>query len=459
MNKFTAIFLGIFFLFEQGLLSKEYCITDFGADSKGQTISTSAIQQAINTCSGAGGGTVIVPPGTFVTGPVMIKSNVTFLLQRMAVLKADTCRASYPKEPFVIGINNAEHVTLTGEGTIDGSGRAFLGQEESTRPILLLVKDSKNIHVENISICNSARWTFRLLGSEQVMIKGISIFSHTNLNNDGIDIDSRDVTISDCIIDCDDDALCFKSDRKTVCENVVVTNCILASNCNFIKMGTASLGGFKNIAVSNCVLRRATESNFRFWDKSIKGVTDPISGISGIALEVVDGGFMDQITINNISMEGVQTPVFMRLGSRRNPTGYMRNILISNIVATSHSLIPNIISAVPGFYIRNVILRDFIMQFKGTCSNNDLKTVVPEMEKSYPENRMFGDVLPSYGFYIRHARNITMENIRLILLQSDTRPALWIEDSNEIDIRNFKADSKSGKMMIKKESQKIHFNR
>ena len=98
-------------------------------------------------------------------------------------------------------------------------------------------------------------------------MRGIRIYSHTNWNNDGIDIDGKNVVVSDCVIDCDDDAVCLKSDDdKFVVENVAITNCVIASNCNPIKFGTASRAGFKNVTISNCIIRAASESNIRNWN-------------------------------------------------------------------------------------------------------------------------------------------------------------------------------------------------
>jgi polygalacturonase len=428
--------------------SQIFSIVDFGAKSDGNTVCTVAIQKTIDQCSAQGGGVVIVPAGTFITGTIKLKNNVTLQLQHQAVLLASIDSSDYPgdrKSKCVIALDSVENVTVTGDGLIDGRGSSFtIANEAPNRPFLVLVRNSKNLRLENVTLKNSAYWTLKLLGNEHVFIKGLSIYSHANFNNDGIDIDSKDVVISDCIVDCDDDGICLKSDRRSPTENVVITNCIIASNCNFIKMGTASFGGFKNISISNCVLRHASESNIRKWNKRISGVVDSIVGISGIALEVVDGGYMDQVTISNISMEGVQTPIFMRLGSRRNPTGSLRNILISNIVATTHSCIPSSITAVPEFYIENVILRDIRIKCQGGGTMEDVLRPVPENEKEYPENRMFGNSLPAYGLYVRHAKNIFFDNIQLSLLQPDVRSAVWFEDVHEFTLRNFKADKPSG---------------
>lgn len=427
-------------------------VIEFGAKPDGFTDNTAIIQKAIDQCSASGGGTIYFCQGIFMSGTIFLKDNVEINLAKSAILKGIAIDSLYPvtssgKKGFV-RIDNVSNVTISGEGTIDGSGDNKIfqkGDDAILRPFLLECLGSKNIVVKDVRLQNSAFWTFHIFESNGVRVDGVKIYAHSNFNNDGIDIDAKNVIISNCMIDTDDDALCFKSESKKMCENVVVSNCIFASNCNFIKFGTASYSGFKNISISNCVLRPASESKFRFWDKNIEGITDKITGISGIALEIVDGGTMDQITINNISMTGVQTPIFMRLGSRKNPTGSLKNILISNIVASTHSKIPSSIVGVLGFYIENVVIRDVILNCQGNGTIEDSNKEVLEKESAYPENRMFGNSLPAYGLFVRHAKNIHIDNLQLKLLNPDYRSAIYVEDANDLKIRSLKADIPAGK--------------
>jgi polygalacturonase len=448
-NLFKSFLLVIcWMLLIQPSFASDYNIKNYGAIPDGKTINTTGIQKAINDCSANGGGRVLVPAGTYLTGTLNLKSNVELHLEAGAAITGSTNRNDYPvtvgERGLLFGVN-IENVSITGLGEINGNGRAFFkGDNAPDRPFLVMFKNSRNINVSGITLKNSAFWTFRLLFNNKVVINGIRIYSHVNFNNDGIDIDSKNVIISNCIIDTDDDALCFKSDSAFVCENVAVSNCILASNCNFIKMGTASVGGFKNISVTNCVLHKASESNFRFWDKNIPGVKDPVTGLAGIALEIVDGGSMDRINISNITMEDVQTPIFIRLGSRNNPTGSLKNIMISNISARTHSRIPCSITAVPGFYVENVLLKDIMIEVMGGGTREDIDRVVPEKEKEYPENRMFGFSLPAYGLFVRHVKKLSLENVQFNLLSNDVRSAIYMEDADDIKINNLKNTAPTG---------------
>jgi polygalacturonase len=451
-KKFLPLSLGgiMLLLSMQKSYATDVNILDYGADTQ---IGNNApyIQKAIDDCAAKGGGNVHVPSGTFVSGTIMLKSNVNLYLHAQATIQGSIDHpADYPKQALVTG-EDIENASIVGEGVLDGQGdhKNFqYGDNKGNRPFLVLFLRCRNMTVKDITLRNSAFWTFRLAFSDGVMIRGIHIYSHGNHNCDGIDIDSKNVLISDCRIDCDDDAICFKSDRADfVVEHVVVTNCIISSNCNAIKFGTAGHGGFRNIAISNCVIHKASENNIRSWKKMIPGVATDTTVISGIALEVVDGGFMDQVVISNISMRDIQTPVFIRLGSRKT-VGSLQNVLISGITAYSESWMASTISGIPGHYVDNVTLRDIILYYPGGANQEGIDKPVPENEKGYPENRMFGAKLPAYGLYVRHVRNLTIENFQCYTVQPDERPALVVDDVSNLSLNNFQASYPSGNLPL-----------
>ena len=225
-------------------------IIDFGAKPDGETNNTMSIQNAIDHCASSGGGTVFIPAGTFLAGSLFVKSNITLNLHKLAILKGVADTIAYPGEHFremgFIRIESVSNVTIMGEGTIDGSGEHEVfqkGNNGRSRPYLVHLRNSKNVVIKDVQLRNAAFWAVRLLDNDGVRIDGINIYSHNNWNNDGIDIDSKNVIVSNCLIDTDDDGICFKSNSTNLCENVVVTNCIIATNCNAIKFGTASFAG------------------------------------------------------------------------------------------------------------------------------------------------------------------------------------------------------------------------
>jgi len=405
-------------------------ILDCGAVPDGATLSTQAIQKAIDRCTSTGGGMVTVPPGRFLTNTVFLKSSVNLHLSQGAVLLGGTDPKAFTQA--LVYANGIENASITGMGTIDGQGFKKHYPTSGPRHNDIRLFKSRKITVQDVTLINSPSWVFRILQCEGVAVRGVRIYSFANENNDGIDIDGKNITISDCIIDCDDDAMCLKSDDPNyLVENVAIANCVIASNCNAIKFGTSSRCGFRNVSISNCVIRRPSEAAHRRWASTIPGVTRDDTVISGIALEVVDGGAMDQVAITNVSMTGVQTPLFIRLGSRLG-RGSLRNVVISNVTATNESLITSSVTGIPGSYVENVMVRNIIFTCKGTGTMAQANAAVPEKEASYPENRMFGSSLPAYGLYARHVKNLVVEDFRFNLGAPDARPAVLLDDCHNV---------------------------
>lgn len=428
-------------------------ILDYGAIADGQTDNTKAIQAAIDECA-KGGGTVTVPEGTFLTGPVFMRSNIHLHLEENSVLlgidkMANYYDAFYPAvygpmtsssgvyTPSLIFADNVHNISVTGKGTIDGQGGSDNFPKENNakrRPKLIFFIRCTNVKVEGITLRNSAFWVQHYLMCDGVVLKDLHVYSHSNWNNDGIDIDSKNVEISNCYIDSDDDGICFKSDTPLSCENVVVKDCIIKSNCNSIKFGTSGFGGFKNIQVSNCQLSKASEDNFRHWAANMawSGVTSNYAAVSGIAVESVDGGTLEDVTISNIRMEDVITPIFIRLGDRNrtysNRASILKNVVISDIVARSESKITNSITGVKASSAQDLLLRNITFDLLGGGTKSDANATVAEMESTYPEANMFKKVLPASVFYVRHVNNVTFENILFTCRKTDARPAFVFDD-------------------------------
>jgi|SRR5690554_2064525 len=419
----------------------EVTIKKYEIKNDGKSLTTEALQKALDECAVNGGGIVSLPAGTYLTGTLILRKGVTLNLEKGAMILGSQNIADYPdkgRRKALIFAENTTDIGITGEGEINGSGAAFnQGNSAPNRPTLVLFFDCKNVNVKGVKMTNSAFWTFRFVRCDSVDIRDVDVEGHANWNNDGFDIESRNVTITNCTFDTDDDAICFKSeDPNYVVENVTVTNCKAASNCNFIKFGTASAGGFRNIQVSNCTLSKCSKSLLRDWPKRVPGVTNQITGIAGIALEVVDGGFMENVTISDITMTDVQTPIFIRLGRRKvSDNSYLKDILIKNITAESVSYVASSITGVPGLRVDNVEIRDIDFKLKAGGTAADTEVEVPEVENQYPENRMFGVMLPAYGFYIRHADNILFDNINLSYVGGrEERHAVFADDVTNVTI-------------------------
>ena len=430
-------------------------VTRFGAVGDGENLDTEAIQSAIDACTKAGGGTVIFPAGNYLSGTLMLRDHVNLHLQEGATLLGSTNPEDYPEiktrlrsyyegialQSLIFG-EDLSHVSITGKGTIDGQGEAFIVTSNKkpdrylNRPYIIRMIACKNVQLKDIYMRNSAMWMQHYLACENLTVTGIKVYNHANQNNDMIDIDGcRNVIISDCYGDTDDDALTFKSTSKHSCENITVTNCILSSHCNAIKCGTESTGGFKNFTISNCVIMPS--ANY-----------DPIlgkrNGISGISLEIVDGGVMDGITISNISMDGPEVPIFIRLGNRARKhfpeaetpaVGQLSNVLITQVIARNTGKTGCSITGIPGYPVRNIKLSKMILEFAGGVKDPVDPCDVPELEDLYPEATMFGE-LPAYAFFIRHAEDISLSDITATTLDPDMRKPFLTQDVSRITITN-----------------------
>jgi hypothetical protein len=414
-------------------------VRDCGATPDGKTLCTRALQMAVDRCASAGGGTVYLPAGKWLSGTITMKSHVTLLLDAGCVLLGSTDPGDYPEtRPAVRSYTDAyvcqsliagedlDDIAIRGSGTIDGNGAAFRWKEYQNRPYLIRLVNCRDVLVEGVKLRNSAMWMQHYLACDRVRIVGITVWNHATYNNDGVDIDAcHDVTISNCMIDSDDDALCLKSTLERACKNVTVSNCVLSSHANAIKMGTESNGGFQNITITNCTICSPRYSQVTYGCQR---------GLAGIALEIVDGGDLDGVVLSNIAMRGVTVPIFIRLGNRARPfkpgmpkpeVGRFRNVSLNNIVATGVSNVGCSITGLPQHPVENVTFRDIRIEFEGGGSRAEAGKQVPEKADSYPESTMFG-VLPAYGFYCRHARGLKFcdwsSESRRLLWRSLTRP-------------------------------------
>jgi len=401
------------------------------------------LQQMINEASAKGGGTVVVPPGDWESGPIALKDNVTLRIEKGARLLGDPDWKTYHKAGLMalVCTSNATNVAIEGGGTIDGRGGMM--PSEVWRPNLINFTDCRQVRVEGVTLRCGGGWTLHPLRCDGVVIRGIRIWSHVNHCEDGIDIASRNVLVEDCEVDADDDALVFKSlDRDLVVENVEVRNCRLRSSCNAIKFGTESLGRVRNVRIRDIDIG-APSAQGRFDRRRPKqGIVAYLTGLSGIAVECVDGGSLEDVVIGDVRMSGMQTPVFVRLGRRKaaaaGRASCLRNVLIENVVAKAESRIACSITGVPGLRPQNVTVRNISLTVPGGGTAAEAAAVVPEAVDAYPDAHMFdGLPLPAYGFYIRHADGVKLENVTVKTLSPEFRPAVVVDDADvQTDVRD-----------------------
>ena len=431
-------------------------IREFGAVSGGTQLCTQAIQKAIDACAAGGGGTVRFPPGTYLSGALTMRSGVTLYIEEGATLLGSTKHEDYYPHPDVAGApgpgksgfrnlihgENLDRVAIRGPGMIDGNGAAFRDKTRP-RPKNIYLAHCRDVTIEDVRLRSAGCWMQHYRLCENVILRNIHVFNHVAYNNDGLNIDScSHVTITGCRVDSDDDGIVLKSLSDRPCRNVLVADCTVSSHCNALKMGTESGGGFVDITVRRCTVFSPRESQQIYGRQR---------GLAAIALEIVDGGRLDNVRVSDVDIDGVSVPVFLRLGNRarvygegKKPgIGTFRNVHLENIRAKNTSLIGCSITGLAGHPIENVTLRNVDLGFEGGGSAADAARMIPERESSYPESTMFG-TLPAYGFYCRHARGLRFVNVRLATAQPDLRPAMVFDDVEDIELDGLQAPHSPG---------------
>ncbi len=447
-----------------------YNVKDFGATGDGKILDSPAINKAIEEASSKGGGTVYFPAGTYLSLSIRLKSNISLYLSQgatiLAVSPSEIMKYDDP-EPNILGDSlkyqdfghshwhnaliwgeNLQNISILGPGLIWGKGLTrstskTIGSGDKS----ISLKWCRNVIIRDISILHGGWFGILATGVDNFTIDNVKM----DTNRDGMDIDCCiNVRISNCSINSPfDDGICLKSSfglgvsRAT--ENVTITNCQVSGfdegsfldgtfkrdekqafkngSTGRIKMGTESNGGFKNITISNCV--------FVFC--------------RGLALETVDGGLLEDVTINNITMRDiVNAPIFLRLGARmRGPentsVGKLRRVIISNVMV--YNVDPkhgSIISGNEGDDIEDVQLSDIRIYYKGGGTAEQASREVPGFEKDYPEPYRFGD-MPAYGFFIRHVKGIMLNNVEVSFIENDLRPAFILDDVKGAEFKFVKA--------------------
>lgn len=488
----TCLLLSFIFCFtiafsSAGNLPAGWNVRDFGASGDGRTLDTEAINKAIEAAAKAGGGTVYFPAGTYATHSIRLKSNISLYIDQGAtILAADPVPNGPGYDPAesnehdkfqdfghshwqnsLIWGTGLENVSILGPGTIYGKGLTKNVPRPGQGNKAIALKLCRNVILKDFTILYGGHFGILATGVDNLTIDNLKI----DTNRDGMDIDCcRNVRISNCTVNSPwDDGICLKSSyalgfaRAT--ENVTIANCQVSGfdrgtlidgtyqkkeagmvpdkqgPTGRIKFGTEANGGFKNISITNCLFQYCR----------------------GLALETVDGGLLEDVTISNIVMKDLtNSPVFLRLGARmRGPAGTvpgkLRRINISNLVAyNADSHFSSIIAGIPGNDIEDIKLSNIRIYYRPIDSPKvQIQSAVPEFSKDYPEPQRFG-VMPSYGFFIRHVRNIELNNVEISYMGEETRPAVMLEDVKGIIFHNFRAQTPAGvSAIVHRESKDI----
>jgi len=462
----------------------QFNVRNYGAVGDGKNLDSPAINKAIDAAVAVGGGTVFVPAGTYLSGSIRLKSNIHLLLDAGAVILGDKWNSETydPTEPYTLGAyqdgghcffhnsliwgEGITNVSITGQGMINGGGLTTwegkldekLGFNQkppfptNTSPVYaankaIALKLCRNVLIRDVTIFHGGWFAILVTGCDNVTIDNVTL----DTNRDGMDIDCcRNVMVSNCRVNSpNDDGICPKSTHvlgyPRITENLTIVNCQVSGfeegtlldgtlkptkghGTGRIKFGTESSGGFRNVTIANCTFRNC----------------------HGLALEEVDGGILENFTINNLTMMDLRSYAIYLTTGKRNRTpnlttnSRMRNILISNVIADGVDKMSGIqIMGLPEQPIEGVRLENIRLISKGGGTTNDAAIKPKELGTGYPEPGMMG-TLPAYGIFARHVRGLELANIHLNFQTNDFRPAAMFADIDGLEIDNLKPQVAEG---------------
>lgn len=474
--KSTSLALLLILLANLQMPARDWQATAFGAKADGHTLNTCALQAAIDYISENGGGRLILSGGDFVSGSLYLKSGVDLHISAGSRLLGSLSPWDYIKDPvagwtaLLLAVGQKD-ISISGSGEIDGRGfevannyvqSVHLGLIEDAlgldrldapkRPENIHFYRCENVSVTDVAINHPACWNQQYDQCRNLLIERVKVDAKCYWNNDGLDVvDCSDVIIRDCDFDASDDVFCFKSHVPYgVSENVLVENCRGRSSANGIKFGTVTRGTFRNFVFRNIEIY----DTFR----------------SAVTIASVDGATIENIEIDGLRSTNIGNPIFLRTGSRNGGAApCLRNIVIRNMYAEvpfekpdagymyegpvedlPRNVCPSGIQGIPGLRIQNVLLENVEIHYPGKAdalyafrgaSKAELEAI-PELEKSYPEYSNWKE-LPAWGFYIRHADDITFKNVKIVVEDEDYRPAVVADDVNGLDLKGLTIIQKS----------------
>jgi len=417
-------------------------------------LATTAIQTAIDTLAQGGGGTIRLGQGEYVSGTIVLRSGIRLEVAGGARLLGSLDLKDYPehvaKRPTVMdsnmGMNQSlifaegcADIALSGEGMIDGRGGKtnFPGLETSGqtpgRPFLIRVIDCARVHVSGITLHDSACWMQNYLNCEDLLIEHMTVDNQANFNNDGCDIDGcRRVIVRDCLINSEDDGLCFKGASQRPMEDVLVERCRLYSSCNGLKFGTDSQGDFRRVLVRD-IETGGPGPDMRALNRRLAD--------SGISWEVVDGGTVEDIVARRVNIVRAKSPLFLRLGDRgrvrpeqaRPVPGMLRRIVYDGITGSDNGMRGSYFMGIPDRHIEDIVLRDVKIAMTASDLPVPDENAIPEMRGDYPDALMIKDVTPAYGLWARHLDRLTLINVKITPSGPDARPMVLAQpDTNDV---------------------------
>lgn len=443
-------------------------ILDCGAVGDGKTLCTNAIASAVEQCEKLGGGIIYVPAGTYLTGPIFLKSNMELNIEAGATLLFSADMKDYPvvnsrwegvkRECFASLINayNEENVSITGRGTIDGQGKywwdlfkdkaAYYEKYTYPRPKMIAPYECKNVLIQGVTLKNSPSWTINTILCDNITIDNVTIKNpYDSPNTDGIDPEScTNIHISNCHIDVGDDCIAIKAgtedtEERIPCKNIVIDNCTMVHGHGGVVIGSEMTGSVVNVTISNCIFEN-TDRGIRLKSRRFRG------------------GVVEDIRVNNVVMENVLCPFIANLyymwGPRgmdpetcdKNPapvtedTPAFRRLHFANMTCKNVNASAGYFYGLAEMYVEDCTFENVYIEIA--------KNAVPGI----PAMLVGAEEVKEKGFYMCNTRGIEFDNVTVVGVDG---PAFEIENSEDIVLNNcINKNNKSGADLVKQTNVK-----
>ena len=423
-----------------------------------------AIQKAIDTVHHHGGGTVIIPPGRFESGGIILRSHVTLKLEEGAELCGSGDLSDYsthsiehfstpggerPYTAFIFA-EAAEYIGIEGPGTIYGNGSAEMfrsypveeggagGWHRPARPWGIRLWRCAHVSLDSYYLESSAEWSHHICDCEHVTVRGIRIFNHSNANNDGLDFDgSRHVLVEDCDIDADDDGLCLKATGFRANTDIVVRRCRIASRCRAIHLGSESSGRYERILFEDIDIVPSKA-------RDRVDVNRPDESDCAIEIFSIEGSHMRNICFRDIRINGADVAMCAHVGliSPDRPKyaghtlseGSISDLRFERIHGTLSSNVASSFTSGPNApAIKGLVLSDIHLQTPGDPQNfhhtvADLGSRDEDSTFHYGWHaKGFQQELPAKDLFCRGVEDLTLNQIQIVPRHDDPRPDFIIE--------------------------------
>ncbi|MFE6076618.1 glycoside hydrolase family 28 protein [Paenibacillus sp. NPDC057886] len=405
-----------------------------------------------------GGGGGVFSAGTYVTGTIILKSNVYLQIHPSATLLASpnigdySDRTHYNRytnetemDKCLVYAEDATHIGIVGQGEINGNAEAFPNEGSMERPMMIRFLRCSHIHLRRLRLHNAPAWTTAFLDSEHIWCDGLDIVNEKKHNGDGLDYDGcSNVFVSNCRIKGTDDNLCLQASSKAFpMKNVHISNCHFTSICAGIRIGLKSVGDISNVVIQNCTFENV-------WREGLK-------------IECTEGGTITDICARGLVMQNVTRPIFILLNNRLQdigssiglesmpPIGALKRITLSDITAIDQDEMRQVhlrfeddlmgspsfngirVDACEQFPIRDLVLRNITYHTIGGVLKEDLPQHYPsvwDMRYDHPDE-VSENYYPTWSratfMDIRNVQRLTLDHVKFHAYEEDTRESYVVE--------------------------------